>query len=318
MSVERFSMTADLPAVAVSPSTLRRYRHESYSAKALVEAKGHIKVSVCLPARNEEATVGHIVEVIRRDLMERAGLVDEVVVADDGSNDATANVAERAGATVVAVEENGQRSGKGAAMAAALTTSRGDVVVFLDADVQNFGSHFVLGLLGPLLCAPGVGFVKAAYRRPLGAAPGEGGRVTELLAKPLLELLHPALAQFAQPLAGELATYRFVIEGLDLPVDYGVDVAMLIDVARRIGFGALAEVHLGERIHRNRPLAQLAPQARAVLRAVMARASEDYSPASCLHADGQQLGRVGEDKDDCVVAHTGHEMPTLDGRFYIR
>lgn len=300
-------MTADLPVVVASSSRLRRFSHESYSAASLVEAKGHIQVSVCLPARNEEATVGRIVEVIRSDLVERTGLVDEVIVADDGSSDATAIVAERAGATVVPVD-HGPRYGKGAAMAAALTASRGEAVVFLDADVQNFGSHFVVGLLGPLFCAPGVGFVKAAYRRPLCAAPGEGGRVTELVAKPLLELFHPALAQFAQPLAGELATYRFVIEGLDLPVDYGVDVAMLIDVARRIGIGALAEVDLDERIHRNRPLAQLAPQARAVLRAVMARANEGFSPESYVHADGQKMERLAEDDGDCAPLRL--ERPT--------
>ena len=296
-------MTADRTAIVDSPSGLRCYHHaryRAYRAEALAEAKGGIAVSVCLPARNEEATVGRIVEVIRTELVQGAGLVDEVVVADDGSTDATASVARQAGATVVPVRRR-PSSGKGVAMAAALAASRGEAVVFVDADVENFGAYFVVGLLGPLLLAPGIGFVKGAYGRPLAQAAGEGGRVTELLAKPALELFHPELAQFAQPLAGELATYRFVIEGLDLRADYGVDVALLIDVARRIGIGAMAEVDLGERVHRNRPLAQLVPQARSVLRAVVARAGSGFSLATCLDAADHQTGRGVEHNTDPAI-----------------
>ncbi len=255
---------------------LRRLHHSAFSAEALAAAKNATTVSVCLPARDEERTVGRIVKTIREELVERVGLVDEIVVVDDRSTDGTAAAAANAGAAVVRVPRMARsESGKGVAMAVAVGQSTGDVIVFCDADVENFASHFVVGLLGPLLCDSAVGFVKGAYRRPLAGVPGEGGRVTELAAKPLLELLHPQVAHFAQPLAGEVALRRSLIETLSLPADYGVDVALLIDVAQRIGLEAMAEVDLGERVHRNRPLSELAPQARSVVRAILARADVD-------------------------------------------
>ena len=251
----------------------RRFSHREFSAEALARSKNATTVSVCLPARDEAPTIGRIVETIRADLADDVHLVDEVLVADDRSTDATAAVAAAAGARVVPVAvPAGSQSGKGAAMAAALDESRGDLVVFLDADIEGFSSHFVVGLLGPLLCDHDIGFVKGTYRRPLAGAPGEGGRVTELTAKPLLAMLHPHLACFAQPLAGEIAARRSVLEGLSMPSDYGVDVALLIDVARRIGLDAMAAVDLGERRHRNRRLSELAPQARSVAQAILERA----------------------------------------------
>lgn len=249
---------------------LRRLLHSAFSAEALAAAKNATTVSVCLPARDEERTVGRIVKTIREELVERVGLVDEIVVVDDRSTDGTAAAAANAGAAVVRVPRMARsESGKGVAMAVAVGQSTGDVIVFCDADVENFASHFVVGLLGPLLCDSAVGFVKGAYRRPLAGVPGDGGRVTELAAKPLLELLHPQVAHFAQPLAGEVALRRSLIETLSLPADYGVD------VAQRIGLEAMAEVDLGERVHRNRPLSELARQARSVVRGILARADVD-------------------------------------------
>jgi glucosyl-3-phosphoglycerate synthase len=266
-------MTPTVPGVLESP---RRFCHHQFSAEALVAAKKTTTVSVCLPARDETSTIGAIIETIKADLAEKVHLVDEIIVVDDRSADTTAAVAAAAGATVVPVAvPAGSPSGKGAAMATALAESRGHVAVFLDADVERFSSHFVVGLLGPLFYDYSIGFVKATYKRPLDGVHGEGGRVTELTAKPLLALLHPALAGFTQPLAGEVAFRRPVIEGISLPSDYGVDVAVLIDVARHAGLGAMAEVDLGERRHRNRPLAELAPQARSVARIILARAGID-------------------------------------------
>jgi glucosyl-3-phosphoglycerate synthase len=263
-------MTPTVPSVLEGP---RRFGHREFSAETLASVKKAPTVSVCLPARDKAATIGPIIEAIKADLVEKVHLVDEIIVVDDGSADATAAAAAAAGATVVPVTvPAGSPSGKGAAMATALAGSRGDVAVFLDADVERFSSYFVVGLLGPLFYDRSVGFVKATYHRPLGGVVGEGGRVTELTAKPLLALLHPGLAGFTQPLAGEIAARRSVIEGLSLPSDYGVDVAMLIDVARRIGLGAMAEVDLGERRHRNRPLVELALQARSVARIILERA----------------------------------------------
>lgn len=252
---------------------LRRYHHTQFNVSSLIAARHGTTVSVCLPARNEEATVGQIVGIIRTELVERAHLVDEIIVVDDRSTDATAAVATRAGALVVPTQcppEAG--AGKGAAMATALAISKGDVIVFLDADVLHFSASFVLGLLGPLFSDRSVAFVKATYRRSLGGVAGEGGRVTELAARPLLDVLFPELAQFGQPLAGECAVRRALIEPLSLAVDYGVDVALLIDVALNAGFASLAEVDLDQRLHRNRSLRELAPQASSVIRAILARA----------------------------------------------
>ena len=293
----------------VALSTLRRFCHHEFSAEALTSAKEAATVSVCLPARDEAATIGPIVAAIRADLAEKTHLVDEIVVIDDRSTDTTAAAAAASGARVVPVAmPSGSQPGKGAAMATALAESRGEIVVFLDADMERFSSHFVVGLLGPLLADRSIGFVKATYQRPLAGVHGGGGRVTELVAKPLLALLHPELGCFAQPLAGEIAARRSVIGDLALPGDYGVDVAVLIDVARRIGIGAMAEVDLGQRHHRNRPLAELAPQARSVARVILARAGVDMrataaanttDPASIdqrTQADRRGLSRAGEDQ----------------------
>jgi glucosyl-3-phosphoglycerate synthase len=224
---------------------------------------------VCLPAQNEEATIGPIVASIVEHLVEGAPLVDEVVVVDDASTDATAEVAQRAGARVVATTTP---NGKGEALRTSLVASRGDLVAWCDADIVNFDPCFVTGLLGPLLREPAVSFVKACYRRDLDGRVGEGGRVTELLARPLLARLFPHLAGFAQPLAGEYAGRRSLLERLTFVPGYGVDLGLLIDVAELVGVEAMVQVDLDQRSHRNRPLAELARQADAVLAVALERA----------------------------------------------
>jgi len=236
----------------------------------LVAAKGPRSVSVCLPARNEEATIASIVASVVEHLVKGDPLVDEVVVVDDGSTDATAEVARRAGARVVATTETG---GKGEALRISLAGSRGDLVAWCDADILDFDPRFVTGLLGPLLVEPSVEFVKACYRRDLDGRAGEGGRVTELLARPLLARLFPHLAGFTQPLAGEFAGRRSVLERLTFVPGYGVDLGLLIDVAGLVGVDAMVQVDLGRRSHRNRRLAELAPQADAVLAVALDRAA---------------------------------------------
>ena len=222
--------------------------------------------SVIIPARNEEQTVGAIVHAITRDL---ADAVDEIVVVDDGSIDETARVAADAGARVVPASSG---PGKGQAMRDGLDATTGELVVFCDADLYEFDSSFVPNLVAPLLDDPGIAFVKAVYRRPLGDRPDEGGRVTELVARPLLSLLFPQLAGIVQPLGGEYAGRRAVFDAVRFDEGYAVDVGILIDVAGRFGVESIAQVDLGVRLHRNRPLAQLAPQARAVMATVLARA----------------------------------------------
>lgn len=230
------------------------------------------RVSVCIPARNEERTVGAVVGCVHRALTGSGGgvdLVDEIVVVDDGSTDATAERARRAGARVVA---GTGVDGKGGAMAVGAAATSGDVVVFLDADVENFGAHFVTGLLGPLLTEPALVLVKAFYDRPLGKDPAGGGRVTELVARPLIALLFPELAGIRQPLAGETAVRRRVLDTTALEPGYGVELGLLVDVAEAYGVGAVGQVDLGTRVHRNRPLAELRIHASDVLAAGLARA----------------------------------------------
>jgi len=197
-------------------------------------------------------------------------VVDEVVVVDDGSSDRTSEEAAGAGAEVV--RRGAGPGGKGRAMALGATSTRGDLVVFLDADVRNFGAHFVTRLLGPLLVDPEVQMVKAFYERPLHGEASGGGRVTELVARPVIELLFPELAGILQPLSGEQALRRSALAAVTLEPGYGVEIALLVDVAERFGTGAIAQVDLGTRVHRNRPLQQLRPHATEVLAAALSRA----------------------------------------------
>ena len=228
---------------------------------------------MCIPARNEAATVGPIVDSIVSALTDRSGgisLVDDVVVVDDGSDDGTADLARRAGARVIGSEA--RAGGKGQAMRSALMATDGDLIAFVDADVTNFGPHFVTGLLEPLLIGDSVTLVKGYYQRPLHGAPDGGGRVTELVARPVIDLLFPHLAVIEQPLAGETAAPRWVLEKCGLADGYAVELALLIDVASLFGVDSIAQVDLGVRIHRNRPLDELRPQATDILRAALARA----------------------------------------------
>lgn len=247
---------------------LPAFHHGDFTAAGLAATKGGRRVTVCLPARDEEATVGAIVATIVSVLVEDHGLVDEVLVVDDGSDDATGARARLAGARVVRTPG----LGKGGAMWTGVWEAEGDLLVFCDADVLGFSASFVVGLLGPLLVDQHFAFVKAFYERPYRDLPGEGGRVTELVAKPLLRRLFPHLATVRQPLAGECASRREVLEQLSFVEGYGVDLGLVIDVAARFGAGALAQIDLGYREHRNRSLAELAPQADAVLATALARA----------------------------------------------
>jgi glucosyl-3-phosphoglycerate synthase len=254
------------------------FHHTDFVAEALARGR-QLSVSVCIPARNEAATIGTIVDAVRTHFCAEAGgvdLVDEIIVVDDGSSDSTADIAHGAGATVVQVA--GSRGSKGEAMQFAIQSSTGDVIVFLDGDVEPFPPHFVTGLLGPVL-TDDFALVKATYSRPLNGVPGEGGRVNELVARPIISLLFPELAGIRQPLAGETAAPRTVLEKVRLAPSYGVEMALLIDVASMFGATSIAQVELGERVHRNRPLAQLTPQATEVLRVALERRGATTLPS---------------------------------------
>jgi glucosyl-3-phosphoglycerate synthase len=254
---------------AAPPLTAWRARRAAGGIAELVAAKAATSIAVCIPARDEGATIGGIVRTISGRLM-AAGLVDELVVVDDGSDDDTGIRADAAGARVIRCPEP---AGKGGALRCAVDATRADIVVFVDGDVVNFPPWFVVSLVAPLVEDPSVMMVKAGYGRPLHGQRGEGGRVTEILARPLLERFYPELADIAQPLAGEFAVRREVLDEVTLADGYAVDIALLIDVWERFGRQAIAEVDLGERTHRNRPLRQLRPHSRAVLDAVLDRAA---------------------------------------------
>ncbi|WP_219412906.1 glucosyl-3-phosphoglycerate synthase [Pseudonocardia nigra] len=257
----------------------RTWQDPDWSAADLVAAKAGRKVSVVLPALDEEATVGAIVEAVGPLTRHPSPLVDELVVMDSGSTDRTVEVARAAGARVVlrtdVLPELEPVPGKGEVLWRSLAATSGDVLCFLDSDLVDFDPGFVPALLGPLLATPGIGLVKGFYRRPLRLettqADTGGGRVTELLVRPLLAALRPELGGVVQPLGGEYAATRELLESVPFAAGYGVEVGLLLDTCSALGLDALAQVNLGVRKHRNRSLLQLGVMARQILAAALPR-----------------------------------------------
>jgi glucosyl-3-phosphoglycerate synthase len=270
----------------------RSYRADRFSLERLLEAK-RASIALVLPAREVAATIGPIAEHAAR--LRDAGLLDELLVIDAGSSDGSARIAAEAGLTVVQESELspelGPARGKGDAMWRALRTLDTDIVVFADTDTEEFGDHFLTGLLGPLICEPEVQLVKGFFERPFRAgdalASSGGGRVTELMARPLLNLHAPELAVFDQPLAGEVAARRELLERIPFSAGYGVEIAMLIDAWRLTGLNGLAQVDLGVRQNRHQSLRDLSAMAYAVLVAAQSRfLGADFADA---HACGSIL-----------------------------
>ncbi|MDX6682935.1 MAG: glucosyl-3-phosphoglycerate synthase [Solirubrobacteraceae bacterium] len=256
--------------------SLRSFHHSEFPADRLRAARDE-SISVCVPAREEAATIGGVVGplVALRD----AGVVDQVVVLDADSRDGTGAIAAAAGAEVcrqaALAPDFGPVVGKGDAMWRALTVLTGDLVCFVDGDTEDFDERFACGLLGPLVCEPRVQFVKGFFRRPFRAAgvvaASGGGRVTELTARPLLHAFYPQLEAFHQPLAGEMAARRELLERLSFCTGYAVETGLLLDVHADVGLAAMAQVDLDVRQNRHQPLEDLAPMAAAVLAAVRSR-----------------------------------------------
>ena len=250
------------------PWTLSR---EEFSLERVTALKANTTVAVVVPARNESATVGAVLDAVQV----HRHLVDELVVVNDNSVDDTSTVADHHGARVVKLDGP---SGKGEAMRAGLAATSAEIVVFLDADVMNTTSEFVARLIQPLLERRAIELVKGYYERPLHNMPTGGGRVNELAARPILSLLYPGLGEIRQPLAGETAGRRSAFDAITLEKAYGVEIALLIDVAREFGVHSLAQVDLGVRRHRNRPLDELRPMSMDVLRAALKRYSVHLPP----------------------------------------
>lgn len=249
-------------AVPANTSALARCVRE------FVALKGATTIAACIPARDEAQTIGPIVEMCIA--LQRRTALDEVVVITDHCEDDTASIASHLGAKVVA---NLATPGKGQALSCGITTTSADILIFLDGDIVNFSPVFVLELASPIVTSSKVQLVKGAYARSLYGRIDEGGRVTELVARPLLERYYPELANLSQPLAGECAVRRTSIQDLELYERYGVDVALLIDIYRLFGRDAIVEADLRSREHRNRPLLELRGHARDVLDAVITRTS---------------------------------------------
>jgi glucosyl-3-phosphoglycerate synthase len=267
-----------MPATAAEQwAKARTFHHSAYPAERIAAERGERSISVCLPARECAQTVTQVLDALMP--LCEAGAIDEVVVIDAASRDGTAALARGAGAAVYQeaelLSEFGAVRGKGDAMWRALSVLRGELVCFLDADSHDFSAHFATGVLGPLVCEPGVSFVKGFYRRPFEhggvSLPEGGGRVNHLVARPALALFYPELAEVRQPLAGEVAAPRELFEKLPFTTGYGVEIGMLLDAWDLLGGEGVAQVDL--EVHRNthQPLSSLSAMARAVLASIAVR-----------------------------------------------
>jgi glucosyl-3-phosphoglycerate synthase len=244
----------------------------------------NLTISLALPALNEEATVGHVIQTVKGALMDRAPLLDEIVLIDSNSTDRTREIAESLGVPVhvhqLTLPEYGARSGKGEGLWKSQFLTRGDIIVWIDTDIVNIHPRFVYGLLGPLLVSPEIQFVKGFYRRPIKVGnkiqAGGGGRVTELAARPLINLFYPELSGIVQPLSGEYGGRRTALEQLPFSSGYGVEIGLLIDVFEKWGLTALAQVDLQERIHHNQPLEALSKMSFAIIQTVMHKLERRY------------------------------------------
>lgn len=250
--------------------------------ESLVERKREqgLKISLCIPTLNEEKTIGKEVVLFRSELMERFSLVDELAVIDSGSHDRTMEVASSFGADVYLSEDIlpslGTKKGKGENLWKAIYQLKGDVIVYVDADIKNIHPRFVYGLVGPLIARPEIAYVKAFYDRPLasskGVRPSGGGRVTEILVRPLFSLFYPDLSAIIQPLSGEYAVRRSVLESLPFPIGYGVETAHLMDIYVKWGLNALGQTDLAQRVHRNQSTRDLGKMAFGILQTFLQRA----------------------------------------------
>jgi glucosyl-3-phosphoglycerate synthase len=263
---------------------LKVFHHSRFGdVAALAAAKHGQRIAVCIPTLDEAATIGTIVTTIRKELMERHSLVDELLVIDSGSTDRTREIAEQSGARVfhsrMIAPEEGTFRGKGENLWKALHATDCDLVCFIDGDIGNFGTRFVTGLIGPLLTDPNIGYVKAFYERPLthpnGIRPTGGGRVSEILVRPLLSLFYPELTAFLQPLSGEYAARREVFHSLAFPGGYGVELAHLIDLSRSLGLDSMAQTDLDQRLHRNRSDEELGRMSFGILQVLFRRLQRD-------------------------------------------
>ncbi|MEX2444879.1 MAG: glucosyl-3-phosphoglycerate synthase [Alkalispirochaeta sp.] len=258
------------------------YHHSEFrDLRALVDAKeaAGLTISLCIPTLNEEKTIGKEVVIFRSELMQRYPLIDEIAIIDSGSTDKTLEIASSFGADTYLADDIlpdlERKRGKGENLWKAVYQLKGDIIVYIDADIKNIHPRFVYGLVGPLIRRPEIQYVKAFYDRPLafsqGVRPSGGGRVTEILIRPLFSLFFPELTGIIQPLSGEYAVRRKVLERIPFPIGYGVETSHLIDVYSLYEMEAFAQTDLDQRVHRNQPTRSLGKMAFGILQTFLSR-----------------------------------------------
>lgn len=272
-------------------TALRTYDHTDFTLEGLVAEKGETTFTVCIPTRETAKTIEGTVESLLA--LGDQGLVDQVVVVDASSDDGTAEIARKAGAEVhdegALMTEFGDVRGKGDAMWRSLSVCTGDLIAFVDGDVSDFAGHYASGLVGPLLVDRQLQFVRGRFERPFavreGELPGEGGRVTELLCKPLFALLSPELLAFSQPLAGEIAARRELLHGISFATGYAVEAAMQIDIWLEVGMEGMAEVDLASKRNDHQSLRQLSDMSIEVAEGISRR-------LAAARASGVEVGSL--------------------------
>lgn len=290
----------------------------------LVDAKQKkgVAISLCLPTLNEEKTIAKEILILKSELMLRYPLIDELVVVDSGSTDSTREIARTYGADVYEANDIlprlEQYRGKGENLWKALYITRGDIIVYLDADIKNIHHRFAYGLLGPLLLKDRIRYVKAFYDRPIAIGknkirPTGGGRVTELVVRPLFSVFFPELTQILQPLSGEYAGYRDIFDKIPFPIGYGVETSMILDIYHKWGLKVMAQVDLERRIHRNQDTKALGKMAFVILKTFINRKLElgliDLHEE--MYDEMIQFNLVREDYKPDITRFDGHERPPM-------
>ena len=290
----------------------------------LVEEKRrkNLKISLCLPTLNEEKTIAKEILIVKSELMTRYPLLDEIVVIDSESTDKTREIARSFGADVYKATEIlpdlESFKGKGENLWKALYVTKGDIIVYIDADIKNIHHRFVYGLLGPLILFDNIKYVKAFYDRPIAMGkskirPTGGGRVTELVVRPLFSLFFPELTQILQPLSGEYAGFREIYEAIPFPIGYGVETSMILDIYEKWGLDVIAQVDLDRRIHRNQDTRALGKMAFVILMTFINRKiklglidiKEDLSNEMI------QYNLIKDEYKPDVFQTEGHERPPI-------
>lgn len=267
------------------------FHYEQFSIKELVriKKKKNVRISLCFPTLNEEQTIGSILSIVKKTIYE-PGLVDEVIVIDSNSSDSTAEIVRSVGFEVYQhkdiLHEYGSYKGKGDALWKSLSVLKGEIILWCDSDIINFKPGFIYGPLGPLLLDEKISYVKAFYKRPLkienSYLKNEGGRVTEILVRPIINLFYPELSKIFQPLSGEYAGRRRVLEKIPFSTGYGVEIGMLIEICERFGLETIAQVNIKRRVHKNKPLAELSKMSFGIMQTIIRKLEYYKRMKACI------------------------------------